>query len=93
MNNPFSGYCIGTVLATGARIIGEGGKKFVLHEWYTFENGDQAVDNSCGSPVLEDGRVAGLFRFKQKDSAECLCIAAGELREFGYEVCGRLQMF
>lgn len=64
MINPFSGYCIGTVLATGARITGEGNKKYVLHDLYTFENGEQAVDEICGSPVLdEEGRVAGLFRF------------------------------
>ena len=94
MNNPFSGYCVGTVLATGARVTGESNKNFVLHEWYTFENGDQTVDQGCGSPVLdEEGRVAGLFRFKKRDSVECSCVAAGELREFGYEICRGLQMF
>ena len=66
----------------------------MLHEWYALENGDQVVDKGYGSPVLdEEGRVAGLFRFKQRDSAECVCVAAGELREFGYEICGGLQMF
>ena len=94
MNNPFSGYCISTVLATGARITGEGDKKYIRHDWYTFENGEEAVDGSCGSAVLdEQGKVAGLSRFKQKDSGECLCIAAIELREFGYEICGGLQRF
>ena len=94
MNNPFSGYCVGTVLATGARITGEQNKPYILHEWHTFENGDQAVDGSCGSAVLdEEGSVVGLIRFKQKESAECLCIAAIELRQFGYEICGGLQTF
>ena len=94
MDNPFSGCCIGNVLAIGARITGEGNKRYVLHEWDAFGNGDQVVDKSCGSPALDDeGRVAGLFRFKQKDSAECLCVAVGEMRELGYEICGGLQVF
>ena len=94
MNNPFSGYCTGVVLATGARITGEPNKRYVLHEWYIFENGEQAADGSCGSPVLDaQGSVAGMFRFKQKDSGDCLCVAAVEMREYGYEICGGLQKF
>ena len=82
------------MLVIGVRVTGEETKKYVLYEWYTFENGDQAVDKICGSPILDEkGRVAGLFRFKQKDSAECLCVTAGELRESGYEICEGLQGF
>ena len=88
MNNPFSGHCNGAVLATGARITGEGDKRYVLHDWYVFENGQQAADGSCGSAVLDaQGGVAGMFRFKQQDSGDCLCVAAVEMREFGYEIC------
>ena len=97
-NNPFSsGHCIGTVLATGARITGDQNKPYVLHEWHAFEKkGDQTTtvddDGSCGSAVLDnkEGRVVGLLlRFKQQEegsAAECVCIAAIELVECGYEV-------
>ncbi|KAI4120471.1 MAG: hypothetical protein LQ338_006994 [Usnochroma carphineum] len=95
MNNPFTGSSEGTIMALGAKIIGEeGNRKFIRHDWHMFENGDQPVDRSCGAPILDDqDRVVGLFRFREPTSNLCLSISATELREFGYEICGGEQTF
>jgi hypothetical protein len=56
--------------------------------------GDEPVDGSCGSPILNsDGEVVGLFRFKKEDSHHCLGVSAMELRTFGYEICAGEQQF
>lgn len=89
MNNPFSGSCEGVTMALGARISGEGDQDYVAHEWSLFENGDEPVDGSYGSPILDaEGKVVGLFRFKAANSSLCLSVSAMELRECGYELCG-----
>ncbi|KAA6406532.1 MAG: hypothetical protein FRX48_09697 [Lasallia pustulata] len=94
MNNPFSGSCEGVTMALGAIIAGEGDKGYVAHEWSFFENGDEPVDGSCGSPILDvEGKVVGLFRFKAADSSLCLSVSAMELREFGYDICSGEQSF
>jgi hypothetical protein len=94
MDNPFSGSCEGRVLALGARIPEEGERDYVMHEWHIFENGNEPVDGSCGSPILDsDGKVVGLFRFKKIASFQCLGVSAMELRTFGYEFCSGEQQF
>lgn len=94
MENPFSGSCEGTVMALGARIVEEGDKGFVAHEWIFFENGDEPVNGSCGSPILDtEGKVVGLFRFKVEESGLCLTVSATELQERGYEICGGERSF
>ena len=67
MDNPFSGSCQGFVLGLGGKIPEEGDKDYVLHEWQIFENGNEPVDGSCGSPILNsDGEVVGLFHSRRK---------------------------
>ena len=94
MYNPFSGSCEGVTMALGATIPEEGDKDYVAHVWNLFENGDEPVDGSCGSPILDaEGKVVGLFRFKAANSSLCLSVSVIELREFGYEICGGEQTF
>jgi hypothetical protein len=94
MENPFSGSCAGLVLGLGAKIPEEGDRDYVLHKWWIFENGNEPVDGSCGSPILDsDGKVVGLFRFMKETSRHCLGVSAMELRAFGYEICDGEQQF
>jgi hypothetical protein len=93
MDNPFSGSCNGLVLALGAKIPWEEDRDFVMHKWCIFENGNEPVDGSCGSLILDsDRKVVGFFRFKN-NSVDCWCVSAMELRTFGYKICGREQQF
>ncbi len=81
-------------MALGATIPEEGDKDYVAHEWSLFENGDEPVDGSCGSPILDaEGKVVGLFRFQVANSSLCLSVSARELREYGYEICDGEQSF
>ena len=94
MNNPYSGYAEGAVLALGFKAPEEGETDYVYHTWNIFENGSEPVDGSCGSPILdEQGMVVGLFRFKIKGDQGCLAVSAMELRRFDYEICGGEQQF
>ncbi|KAL2041234.1 hypothetical protein N7G274_006179 [Stereocaulon virgatum] len=94
MNNPFSGSCEGVIVVLGAVIPEEGDKDCVAHTWNLFENGDEHVDGSCGSPILTDeGKVVELFRFKVANSDLCLSVSALELREYGYGICGGGRIF
>lgn len=94
MDNPYSGYAEGTVLASGFKVAGEGETDYVYHTWNIFENGSEPVDGSCGGPILdEQGMVVGLFRFKMRGDQGCLAVSAMELRRFGYEICGVEQQF
>lgn len=94
MNNPYSGYAEGTVLAVGLRIAEEGETTYVQHTWNLFENGSEPVDGSCGSPIFDDqGMVVGLFRFKMSGDQECLAVSAMELKRFGYDICGGEHQF
>ena len=94
MNNPFSGGCEGTLLATGAKISDINNLTYVKHQWSIFENGDTPVEGSCGSPILDArGNVIGLFQFQVAESDMCLSVSALELREHGYEPCGGEQTF
>jgi hypothetical protein len=64
MDNPYSGFSEGSVLATGYK-FSDGGTEYVRHSWDVFENGSELIDGSCGCPILdEQGMVVGLFRFK-----------------------------
>ncbi|KAL9596074.1 MAG: hypothetical protein Q9219_006021 [cf. Caloplaca sp. 3 TL-2023] len=95
MNNPFTGSSEGTLMALGARIVDDPGKKkLIRHQWHTFENGDQPVDGSCGTPILDERDwLVGMFRYKEDASNLCLSVAAIELREFEYEIYGGEQTF
>ncbi|KAI9772964.1 MAG: hypothetical protein M1840_008846 [Geoglossum simile] len=94
MDNPFSGFCEGLVLGTGAILPEEGDRDYVRHQWLIFDNGSEPIDGSCGSPFLDsDGRVVGLFRFKKINSDQCWGVSATELRNFGYDICGGEQEF
>ena len=94
MNNPFSGSAEGVVMGLGAKVIVEGQQGYVMHQWHHFENGDQPVDGSCGSPVVTSkAGVVGLFRYKQVGSSVCIAVSALTLRENGYEICGGVQTF
>lgn len=94
MNNPFSGSCEGVTMALGATIPEAGDKEYVEHVWNFFENGDEPIDGSCGSPILDaEGKVVGFFRFKVANSSLCLSVSGSELRQYGYEICGGEQTF
>jgi hypothetical protein len=94
MDNPYSGFSEGSVLATGYKISDGGDTKYIPHSWYVFENGSEPVDGSCGCPILdEQGRVVGLFRFKVEGTNMCVAVSAVELRRFGFEICGGEQQF
>jgi hypothetical protein len=87
MNNPFSGYAIGQILATGIKIEGSGA--MIEHKWMLMDCGTEPVEGSCGSPILDDNRrVVGFFRYKRKDSPHCYAVSSMELREAEYEICG-----
>lgn len=94
MNNPFSGSCDGSILGVGLRLEGSNAS-YVLHEWLLLDNGEKApIDGSCGSPVLDNqAGVVGLFRFKKNENNQCICVAATELRNFNYEICGGRHRF
>ncbi|MCJ1483606.1 hypothetical protein MMC06_003774 [Schaereria dolodes] len=94
MNNPFSGSCEGVTVSYGIIIPDLESEKYVAHEWIFFENGNEPVDQSCGSPVLDaEGQVVGLFRYKAANSSLCLAVSAITLREYGYEICSGEQTF
>jgi hypothetical protein len=94
MDNPYSGFSEGSVLATGYKLPEEGSTEYVRHSWDVFENGSEPVDGSCGCPILdEQGMVVGLWRFKMEGTNACLAVSAMELRRFGFEVCGEEQKF
>jgi hypothetical protein len=94
MNNPFSGYCEGTVMALGAKVEGCGSKHHVKHIWSLFENGTEPIQGSCGSAILDkNGQVVAFFRFQQDASGFSVGVSAVELRESGYEVCDGIQKF
>jgi hypothetical protein len=58
------------------------------------KNGDEPIDASCGSAILdEQGRVVGFFQFKMNDAGECYGASAAELRGYGYETRGGEQTF
>jgi hypothetical protein len=93
MDNPYSGFSEGSVVAVGFKFYGEH-TEYIVHSWSFFENGYEPVDGSCGCPVLdEQGMVVALFRFKDEGSDRCLAVSAMELRRFGYEICGAEQQF
>lgn len=93
MNNPFSGFCDGLVMALGATVEQDSGK-YIKHVWHYFESGQEPIQGSCGTPILNDDKnVVGMFRYKLENSSMCLTVSAIELREFGYQICGGIQQF
>ena len=96
MDNPYTGQCEGRVLGIGLRTREDGELnkfRWVKHEWFVFENGDEAIDGSCGTPILkENGLVVGFFRFRGMNN-ECSSVSTLLLREYGYEICGETQTF
>ena len=96
MNNPFAGYCEGTIIARGLRRREDDSNldlRWVVHEWVIFENGEEPIDGSCGAPILhEDGRVIAFCRL-MGPNGHCLSVSALQLREYGYEICGGTQTF
>jgi len=92
MNNLFSGYAKGRILALGIKVETSG--KRVEHQWLYMDCGTEPVDGSCGSPILTDeGKFAGFFRYKQNDSQYCYAVSAMELRDAECEICGREMEF
>ena len=88
MDNPFSGFCEGQIMALGTKILGEGAEH-IPHKWMIFENGDEPIDGSCGTAILdEEKRVVGFFRYKLDNSGRCYAVSAMELRNHGYEIFG-----
>lgn len=69
MNNTFFGYCVGVHLGIEkGRVLSDENvleHKWVTNEWSYFGNtGDEPMESSCGSSVLdEEGNVVGFFRF------------------------------
>lgn len=91
MDNPYSGFCEGQIVALGAK-IGNSGKHYIPHTWTILQSGEEVVDGSCGSVILDDdGRVVGFFRYMSNDGTDCYTVSATELRENGYEICGGIQ--
>lgn len=88
MNNPYSGHAEGIVIGVGLRIAKEEEIAYVQHTWNIFENGNESVESSYGSPIFnEEGMVVGFFAFKMSEDQGCLAVSAMELRRFGYEIC------
>ena len=92
MDNPYSGFCEGRIVALGAK-IGNSRKQYTPHTWMTLQSGEEVVDGSCGSVVLDDdgGRVVGSFRYMPNDGTECYTVSATELRENGYGISSGVQ--
>lgn len=90
MDNPYSGFCEGRIVALGEK-IGTSGTRYIPHTWMIIQNGEEIVDGSCGSVILgEDSTVVGFFHY-MNDGMDCYAVSATELRENGYEICGGVQ--
>ena len=69
MDNPYSGSCAATVVGVNSVLEGT---VYHRHDWQFFERGIAANEGSCGSPILdENGRVASIFRFVDKEDPKC----------------------
>ena len=76
MDNRFNGSCAGIVM--GTNYIFEN-NKYHRHDWQIFEHGTEAEDGSCGSPILDqNGDVAAIFRFVDKENPKCGFAVIGE---------------
>ena len=66
-SGPYSGFCEGQIIALGAK-IGNSGKQYIPHTWMMVQSGEEVVNGSCGSVILDDdGRVVGFFRYTSND--------------------------
>ena len=64
-------------MATGANILEEQDPEIVVHGWFYFETGDEAVDGSCVSAAMNTkGETVGLFRFKYSKPSIYLRVSA-----------------
>ena len=86
MNNPFTGYCEGLIMALGAIIEDCGSKKYVKQMWSIFENGTEPIQGRCGSGILDKhGRIIAFFRF-QGVNGFSYGVLAKELQKTGYDI-------
>lgn len=94
MNNPYSGFSEGMVIGFGARVEGFSSEaRWIRHVWTYFENGDEPINGSCGSPILDEHhRLVSFFRFLEADG-HAVSVSAAVLREFHSETCGGIQTF
>lgn len=85
MNNPYSGYADGSIVALGC--IDDGGHTFAKLNWIMFQCGNHAIAGSCGSPILdENGRVLSFFRYEITGTKDTFGFEASQLKErFGVD--------
>lgn len=88
MENPFSGYCEGSVVDAVWMSIpedeGEEALPWVIITSFYLGNGlEEPLEGSCGSPVLtKDGEVVGFFRFLA-ENGKGYCVSAEVLIDIG----------
>lgn len=91
MDNPYSGFCKGRIIALGAKMAASG-TKYIAHTWLILQNGEEVMDRSCGSVILnEENEVVGFFRYMSNDGTDGFAVSATKIREGGYEICGGVQ--
>ncbi|KAL8734989.1 MAG: hypothetical protein Q9166_001114 [cf. Caloplaca sp. 2 TL-2023] len=94
MNNPFSGSCEGNVFAIGVMFKEEPNLRYIRHQWNIFENMDEPVEGSCGTPILDDdGKVVSFFRLKHPGSQLYWAVSASELGKYGYTIYDGMHTF
>lgn len=90
MDNPFSGHCSGVHLGIKKERVRSDENvlehKWVTNEWSYFGNaGDEPMEGSCGSPVLdEEGNVVSFLIFL-KTNGWAVGVAASTLEIWGYK--------
>ncbi|KAH7031918.1 hypothetical protein B0J12DRAFT_789371 [Macrophomina phaseolina] len=87
MDNPYSGYADGNVIALGVAVSVDPERKYTKQRWFTFQCGGEDINGSCGSPILdEQGRVLSFFRYQIDNTKDTFAIEAVELQKLGFEV-------
>lgn len=95
MNNPFTGYIVGSMLYEARQRIPTDEEKHP-HLWarcnflWLGEDCPDYAEGSCGSPILnEDHEVVAFFRFVVREGTErgvAVAVSAKELLNFGFNV-------
>lgn len=63
MDIPYSGFREGQVIALGVKIE-DSGTRYIAHTWLILQNGEEVMDGSCGSAILdEENKAVGFFRY------------------------------